>query len=103
MIGAHFASSAFFDQSAACAGVLPGVGSMPASCRRLKTTGSASALFTASLSRSTIGCGVPGRCEDCVPGIALETLQALLLQRRQLRHCPHARRHARTDRGVFGA
>src|SRR5215467_2861731 len=30
---------------------------------------------------------VRGR-EDCVPSIALEALQSLLLQRRQLRHCP---------------
>src|SRR6266540_1220741 len=36
-------------------------------------------------------------CEDCVPGVALEALQPLLLQRRQLRHGPHARGHARAD------
>src|SRR5262245_19284054 len=57
MIGAHFASSALMN-AAACFGVLPGVGSMPASCRRLNTAGSSSALFMAPLSRSTIGCGV---------------------------------------------
>src|SRR3984893_18361477 len=36
--------------------------------------------------------------EDCVPSIALEALQPLLLQRRQLRHGPHARRPARAAR-----
>src|SRR5215813_9622163 len=58
MIGAHFASSAAMKAAAFC-GELPGVGSMPASCRRWITAASASARFMASLSRSTIGCGVP--------------------------------------------
>src|SRR3989442_8476368 len=52
MIGAHFASSALMN-AVACFGVLPGVGSMPASCRRLTTAGSSSALLMASLSRPT--------------------------------------------------
>ena len=57
MMGAHFASSALMN-SAVLAGVMPGVGSMPASCRRWSTIGSASALAIASLSASMIGCGV---------------------------------------------
>src|SRR5262249_62154246 len=39
---------------------------------------------------------VRGR-EDRAPSIALEALQPLLLQRRQLRHGAHARGHARAD------
>jgi hypothetical protein len=53
-----FASSALMN-SATCFGVLPGVGSMPTSCSRLNTAGSAGALFIAPLSWSTTGDGVP--------------------------------------------
>src|SRR5258707_8809534 len=66
MIGAHFASSALMN-AVACFGVLPGVGSMPASCRRLNTAGSSSALFMASLRRSTIGCGVSAGARIAFP------------------------------------
>src|SRR5262249_26422714 len=58
MIGAHFASSALTNAVAFC-GLLPGVGSMPASSRRCSTGGSSIALLMASLSWSRIGCGVP--------------------------------------------
>jgi hypothetical protein len=54
MMGAHFASSALMN-SAVLAGVMPGVGSIPASCRRWRTAGSASALVMAALSSSIIG------------------------------------------------
>ena len=54
MMGAHFASSALMN-SAVLAGVMPGVGSIPASCRRWRTAGSASALVMAALSASIIG------------------------------------------------
>jgi len=54
MMGAHFASSALMN-SAVLAGVMPGVGSIPASCSRWRTAGSASALVMAALSASIIG------------------------------------------------
>jgi hypothetical protein len=38
-----------------------------------------------------------GRREDGIPGVALEASEPLLLQRRQLRHLPHAFRHADAD------
>jgi hypothetical protein len=58
MIGAHLASS-ILTNSAACAGVLPGVGVMPAFSSALNTAGSASAVLIAALSLSTAACGVP--------------------------------------------
>src|SRR5439155_6176489 len=57
MIGAHLASSALMN-SASFSGVLSGVGSTPTSCRRLRISGSASALRMASLSTVTTGAGV---------------------------------------------
>src|SRR5262249_36533872 len=58
MLGAHLASSVL-TKSAACAGVLPGVGSTPATTSALITLGSASASLIALLSFSTTGCGTP--------------------------------------------
>src|SRR5919201_4326633 len=57
MIGAHFASSDLMN-CASFSGVLPGVGSTPTSCRRLRMTGSASALLIASLRAVMTGAGV---------------------------------------------
>src|SRR5205823_7447600 len=58
MIGAHLASSAAMN-AAVSFGPRPSVGSTPASCSRLNTFGSSSAVLIPPASLSTTGCGVP--------------------------------------------
>ena len=97
MIGAHLASSALM-KSAVSFGPRPSTGSTPASCSRLNTFGSSSATLIARGELLDDRRRRAGRRQDRVPGVALEALEPLLLQGRQIGQHAHALRHAGAER-----